>query len=61
MLQATYKKQGKSKCRSATVFQAILTPDDGQCRPKHVVYRRRGENDTQLVIKVLKFVFCFII
>jgi hypothetical protein len=55
------KKQGKSKYRSAAVLQAILTSDDGQYRPKHVVYRRQSEDDAQLVIKVLKFVLYFII
>jgi hypothetical protein len=49
------KKQETSKYRSAAVFQEVLTPDDGQYRPKHVVYRRQSENDARLVIKDLKF------
>jgi hypothetical protein len=57
----TYYSQGKSKYRSAAVFQAILTPYDGQYRPKHVVYRRQSENEAQLVIKVLKLVLYFTI
>jgi hypothetical protein len=61
ILRTKNKKQGKGKCRSASVFQTILTPDDGQYRPKHVVYRRQSENDAELVIKVLKFVLYLII
>jgi hypothetical protein len=36
----------KNKYRSAAVLQAILTPDDGQYTPKHVVYRRQSERHT---------------
>jgi hypothetical protein len=55
--QQTIKKQ----IQDVQQFEAILIPDDGQCRPKHVVCRRRRESDTQLVMKVLKFVLYFII
>jgi hypothetical protein len=49
----------KVNTRIAAVFYAILTPHDGQRRPKHVACRRRSESDTQLVIQVLKFVLYF--
>jgi hypothetical protein len=28
----------KASAQSAAVFNATLTTDDGQCRPKHVMY-----------------------
>jgi hypothetical protein len=45
----------KSKYRSAAVFNAILTPDGGQCRPKHVMCTEDKVKMSQLLIKVLKF------
>jgi hypothetical protein len=53
----------KGKYGSAAVFNTILTLDDGQCRPKHVVCRRQSENDTTCnkSFKILKFMLYFII
>jgi hypothetical protein len=45
----------KNKYRNEAVFNAILTTNDGQRRPKHVVCRRWSKSDTQLVMKILKF------